>query len=90
VTAVTHCHSLPSAKRLTLDKENFLFFVISLPSVVVLTLGKDILCRVPGMALGKDFYFFSFCIQNFSVALLQYMQLHVQYWYILRFFAIFS
>ena len=61
VTAATHRQALPSGRRQTLGKEFFKFFLIfclfSLPSALSLALGKDPLCRVPGLALGKEFFF---------------------------------
>ena len=53
--------ALPSGRRQTLGKEFFKFFLIfclfSLPSALSLALGKDPLCRVLDLALGKDFFF---------------------------------
>ena len=62
VTAATHRQALPSGCRQTLGKEFFkiflIFYLFSLPSALSLALGKDPLCRVPGLALGKEFFLF--------------------------------
>ena len=64
--------------------KNFLIFfkifcLFSLPSALSLALGKDPLCRVPGLALGKEFFFY-FCSQIFSLGLLQCFKVHVKIW----------
>ena len=81
VTAATHRQALPSGRRQTLGKEFFKFFLIfclfSLPSALSLALGKDPLCRVPGLALGKEFFF---CSQIFSLGFIQCFKVHVKIW----------
>jgi hypothetical protein len=59
----------------------------SLPSALEPALGKDHLCWVPAVALGKIIlFYFVFVAQFFCGALVQYLKGHVQIWGIFDFF----
>jgi len=68
---------LPSATGRHSTRFFYFIFLFSLPSALSLPLGKDPLCRVPSLALGKEFFF---CSQIFSLGLLQCFKVHVKIW----------